>query len=87
MCVRPVVGLIHDDAMFDVAVAGNVLHLLDDPHAAVAELRRVAKPDGIIAIPNYVNAEATDERFLKSIEAVGFSAKCEWYQAGFLVFF
>ena len=31
------------DSSFDVVIAGNVLHLLDEPEKAAAELRRVAK--------------------------------------------
>ena len=84
--LEDVTALSFCDATFDAAVAGNVLHLLDDPYAAVAELCRVVKPGGVIAIPNYVNAEAVDRHFLKIIEAAGFSARHEWDQAGFLAF-
>lgn len=46
------------DNRFDVVVAGNVIHLLEDPLAAVKELERVCKPDGKIIIPTYINASA-----------------------------
>lgn len=46
------------DNRFDVVVAGNVIHLLEDPHAAVKELERVCKPGGKIIIPTYINASA-----------------------------
>ena len=42
------------DDSFNKVVAGNVIHLLDDPKAAVAELFRVCKPGGKIIIPTYV---------------------------------
>lgn len=74
------------DASFDAAIAGNVIHLLDDPLVGVSELRRVVRPGGIIAIPTYVNAEDRQKRFLKLIEAVGFSAKNEWTRASYLAF-
>ena len=74
------------DDSFDVAIAGNVLHLLDDPEAALAELVRVVRTEGVIAIPNYVNAESQDRRFLKLIGAAGFSPKHEWDERGFLAF-
>ena len=44
------------DDRFDKVVAGNVIHLLSDPHAAVKELERVCKPGGKIIIPTYINA-------------------------------
>ena len=74
------------DETFDAVVAGNVLHLLGDPQRAVDELLRVTRPGGIIAIPNYVNAEAQDKRFLRLIEAAGFTAAHEWDEQGFLAF-
>lgn len=40
---------------FDKVVAGNVIHLLDDPVAAVHELVRVCKPQGKVIIPTYIN--------------------------------
>lgn len=43
------------DAYFDSVVAGNVIHLLDDPQGAIRELERVCKPGGKIIIPTYVN--------------------------------
>lgn len=44
------------DNRFDKVVAGNVIHLLENPHAAVKELERVCKPGGKIIIPTYINA-------------------------------
>ena len=84
------VGNLYDldfaDNSFDVAIAGNVLHLLDDPQTALAELTRVVRPGGIVAIPTYVNAETQDHAFLKLIGAAGFSAVHEWDEQGFLAF-
>lgn len=48
-----------DDESFDVAVAANVIHLLDDPEKALAELDRVCVPGGRLIIPTYVNRETT----------------------------
>lgn len=45
------------DASFDKVVAGNVIHLLDNPSAAIAELLRVCKPGGKLIIPTYINIE------------------------------
>lgn len=45
------------DNSFDKVVAGNVIHLLDDPTAALRELGRVCRPGGKLIIPTYINIE------------------------------
>ena len=47
----------YPDNSFDKVVAANVIHLLDDPQAALRELNRVCKPGGKIIIPTYINYE------------------------------
>ncbi len=39
------------DDVFDVAVAGNVLHLLSDPQLALSELRRVVHQEALLPFP------------------------------------
>jgi len=46
------------DGSFDKVVAGNVIHLLDDPLTALGELDRVCKDDGMLIIPTYINKDA-----------------------------
>lgn len=48
--VGDVYALTHDDASFDVVHAHQVLQHLSDPVAALAEMRRVTRPDGIVAV-------------------------------------
>ena len=45
------------DNSFDKVVAGNVIHLLDNPSEALNELLRVCKPGGKLIIPTYINIE------------------------------
>ena len=49
--------LSYPDARFDKVIAANVIHLLDEPLKALAELDRVCKPGGQIIIPTYINRE------------------------------
>lgn len=67
-----------DDAV-DAAVAGNVLHLLEQPERAVSELKRVVRPGGYIAVPCYVltgNAQGAGRRPL--LQRAGFSPAQQW---------
>lgn len=45
------------DNSFNKAVAGNVIHLLDNPLTALKELDRVVKPGGTLIIPTYMNRD------------------------------
>lgn len=64
------------DNRFDKVVAGNVIHLLEDPCAALKELERVCKSGGKIIIPTYINAsDGVNKRALLLLEAVGLKFK------------
>ena len=58
------------DGSFDVVVAANVIHLLDEPYRALRELDRVCRPGGRIIIPTYMNG--TDKGTTNSVSgAIG----------------
>lgn len=42
---------------FDLVVAANVLHLVPDLGAALAELVRVLRPGGLLAVPTFCHAQ------------------------------
>ena len=46
------------DGSFDKVVAGNVIHLLDNPMTALSELNRVCKDGGMLIIPTYMNKDS-----------------------------
>ena len=50
-----ILSLDFPDGIFDKVVAGNVIHLLDNPLKALAELNRVCRPGGMLVIPTYMN--------------------------------
>lgn len=52
-----IMHLRYKDNAFDKVVAGNVIHLLDNPYGALKELERVCKKGGKIIIPTYILAE------------------------------
>lgn len=52
-----IMHLEYEDNSFDKVVAGNVIHLLDDPCGALTELERVCRVGGKMIIPTYVNME------------------------------
>lgn len=58
---------------YDVVVAANVIHLLDEPLKALGEIDRVCRPGGKIIIPTYMNKEKTGEasQFSKTVGKAG----------------
>ena len=50
-----ILHLPYPDGSFDVVVAANVIHLLDEPYRALRELERVCRPGGRLIIPTYMN--------------------------------
>ena len=48
--VADLYNLNYDDSSFDVVIASQVLHLLDNPQKAIAEIKRVAKERIILPI-------------------------------------
>lgn len=53
---RNIFDLADESETYDVAMAGNVLHLLENPKGAVKELCRVTKKGGLLILPTYVNS-------------------------------
>lgn len=52
-----ILDLKFDDETFDKVVAGNIIHLLDEPKIALKELERVCKKGGKIIIPTYLTCK------------------------------
>ena len=61
------------DESFDKVIAGNVIHLLDDPDKAVAQMNRVCKKGGLIIIPTYINKDEQGNQnlFTQIVDKVG----------------
>ena len=76
------------DNRFDKVIAGNVIHLLDDPEAAIRELLRVCKPGGKIIIPTYINNEKQDlETVIKLLEILGVRFRRQFDLSSYKQFF
>lgn len=76
------------DNRFDKVIAGNVIHLLKDPYAAVKELERVCKPGGRIIIPTYINASAgVNQKAVRLLELAGADFKRQFNMQSYRNFF
>lgn len=76
------------DNSFDKVVAGNVIHLLPDPEAALQELTRVCKPGGRLIIPTYINAtKSTNKAAVRFLENLGANFKQQFDENTYREFF
>ena len=76
------------DNRFDKVIAGNVIHLLEDPHAAIKELARVCKSGGKIIIPTYINAsEGVNQKAVRLLEMAGANFKRQFTMDSYKKFF
>ena len=74
------------DESFDVVIAANVIHLLDDPYKALSELDRVCRPGGKLIIPTYVNKEKA-KGFDKTIDKAGANFRQDFTYESYREFF
>lgn len=76
------------DNRFDKVVAGNVIHLLEEPHAAIKELERVCKAGGKIIIPTYINASTgVNKKAVRLLELAGANFKRQFDINSYKMFF
>ena len=68
-----ILKLPYKDHTFDKVIAANVIHLLEDPAAALKELERVCKKGGKIILPTYIQEEnnGIQEEVLKITQILG----------------
>ena len=72
---------------FDVVVAANVIHLLDEPEKAISELKRVCKPNGRIILPVYINKEKKNAVIVaKLLSVIGVNFKRQFSLASYQEF-
>ena len=84
-----VTALGYPDESFDKVVAGNVIHLLDEPLRALAELNRVCRPGGTLIIPTYMNRdrEGRTSGFAKTVGKAGAEFKRQFTVESYRQFF
>lgn len=89
ICKADIMHLPFEDNLFDKVVAGNVIHLLDDPKGAMDELVRVCRPGGQIIVPTYINITVNGKTSLAArlLEKMGVSFKREFDEASYRTFF
>ena len=83
-----ILDLPFENERFDVVVAANVIHLVDDPAKALSELKRVCKPGGKLVIPTYINKESKNSMVAaKLLSLLGVDFKRQFSLESYKAFF
>ena len=84
-----ITALSYPDGSFDKVVAGNVIHLLDNPMTALSELNRVCKDGGMLIIPTYINKDDKGKTngFSDAVGMAGADFKREFTMESYRQFF
>ncbi len=73
---RDIFDLPDGDNTYDVTIAGNVLHLLEEPEKAVRELCRVTKNGGRVIVPTFMAKD--DSPLIKIYTLLGYRSFAEY---------
>ena len=84
-----ITALVFPDCSFDKVVAGNVIHLLDNPLTALGELNRVCKDGGKLIIPTYMNKDSKGKTsgFARTVGKAGADFKRQFTVDSYRQFF
>ena len=76
--VQDATNLTYENETFDVVVIANALHIMPDPDAALKEIQRVLKKDGILFAPTFVYEIGYSKLFIWMMERAGFKTYHKW---------
>lgn len=86
---RDLFHLPEGDGTYGAVCAGNVLHLLDRPEDAVAELWRVTAPGGVLLLPTFLMGESGPlmDTLVALYRLLGFRQKYTFTRQSYRAFF
>lgn len=85
--VQDATSLPYAEETFDAAVISNALHIMPEPEKALAEIRRVLKPGGILIAPTFTASGSISGRMrIWFMELSGFKVFHKWTPQEYLDF-
>lgn len=76
--VQDATALPYENELFDVVLIANALHIMPNPEKALAEIKRVLKPNGILIAPTFVYDGKINKRMIWMMEKLGFKTFHKW---------
>lgn len=86
--VQDACNLPYEAASFDVVIISNALHIMPEPKKALAEIRRVLRPDGLLIAPTFTHGKmnAASRLLSKLMGVVGFHTEEKWTSEAYIEF-
>ena len=85
--VQDATSLPYTPGTFDAVVISNALHIMPEPEKAMAEIRRVLTPGGLLIAPTFTAASSLCGRMrIRIMELSGFKVFHKWTPQGYLDF-
>ncbi len=82
--VQDATALLYAPDSFDAVVISNALHIMPHPELALAEIKRVLKPGGILYAPTFVHGRGAGFRLRAwLLTLAGFKVYFKWTAEGF----
>lgn len=81
--VQDATDLTYEAEKFDVAVIANALHIMPRPDAAIKEIHRVLKKDGLLFAPTFVYEKVYSKQSIFLMEKLGFKTYHKWTKREF----
>ena len=66
---------------FDAVIISNALHIMPDPEATLASIRRVLKPDGLLIAPTFAHGHLKNSTWnlnARILKLIGFETYSKW---------
>lgn len=76
--VQDATDLPYNDDSFDAVIIANALHIMPNPEAALGEIYRVLRPNGLLFAPTFVYEEKISKAKIWLIERFGFHTFHKW---------
>ena len=82
--VQDATALLYAPDSFDAVVISNALHIMPRPELALAEIKRVLKPGGILYAPTFVHGKGAGFRLrARLLTLAGVKVHSKWTAEGF----
>ena len=79
--VEDATALSFADETFDAVIISNALHIMPEPEMALANIKRVLKPEGLLIAPNYSHGHLKDSTWKLNalvLKLIGFETYSKW---------
>lgn len=87
--VEDATALSFADETFDAVIISNALHIMFDPEAVLANIRRVLKPHGLLIAPTFSHGHLRDSTWnlnAKVLKLIGFETYSKWKPEEYVAF-